>query len=131
MNPRKCLLIISVLILLAGLGTSIIIYRSADDDAYGVLGYEDENGSLYPVMPEDSKVYLRNLELYGGKMGVLTDTLRRWFVRRWHGRNLAFTVAFITLFVSFGFIYAAFQLPSQGHSRAGTDIRGSDNPDGE
>lgn len=131
MNPRECLLIIGVVILLAGLGTSLMIYRSADDAAYGVLGYEDDNGALYPVMPEDSKVYLRNLELYGGKMGVLTDTLRRWFVGRWHGRNLAFTAAFIALFIFFGFIYAAYQLPSHGPPHDDTDIRGADDRDGE
>ena len=53
-------------------------------------------------MPEDSKVYERNLELYGGKANVLADRLRRWFVGLWHGTPLAIIVASVTILASFG-----------------------------
>lgn len=126
-DAQRCLYVISVVILLAGLGSSIMIYLSAEDNVYGVLGYEKGNdGSVYPVMPEDSKLYLRNLELYGGKMEVLADSFRRWFTRLWHGRNLAFTTAFITLCISFGFIYLAHQWPT----RSETDIYRADDWNG-
>jgi hypothetical protein len=92
------------------------------------LGYEEAGGTVYPIMPEDSKKYLRDLELYGGKANVIMDELRRWFIGLWHGKSLAFTVACITIFVSFGVFYAANHLPSRLNSdvpiessRDGTD----------
>jgi len=125
-KPPACLYITGVVILLVGLGGSLVIYWSAGDDVYGVLGYETANGYVYPVMPEDSKLYLRNLELYGGRMGVLLDSFRRWLAGRWHGKNLAFTVAFITLCLSFGFIYIAHQWPTH----ADNDIHHKDGHNG-
>jgi hypothetical protein len=111
------------------LGSAILIYRTAEDTPYGVLGYEEGGGTVYPVMPEDSKQYLRGLELYGGKANVLMDQLRRGFIGLWHGRTLAFTIAFITFFISFALFYTAnYLLPSRLEShdpgeknRDGTD----------
>jgi hypothetical protein len=112
-----CLNLISVIILLVGLGSAILIYRTAEDTPYGVLGYEEGGGTVYPVMPEDSKQYLRGLELYGGKANVLMDQLRRGFIGLWHGKSLAFTVACITVFISFGVFYTAnYLLPSRSES---------------
>jgi len=112
-----CLNLISVTILLIGLGSAIFIYRTAEDTRYGALGYEEGGGTVYPIMPEDSKQYLRGLELYGGKANVLMDQLRRGFIGLWHGRSLAFTVACITIFISFGVFYAAnYLLPSRVES---------------
>ena len=107
LNLYTCLNLISVIILLGGLGSAILIYRTAEDTPYGVLGYEEGGGTVYPVMPEDSKQYLRGLELYGGKANVLMDQLRRGFIGLWHGRTLAFTIAFITFFISFALFYTA------------------------
>ena len=105
--------LISVIILLGGLGSAILIYRTAEDTPYGVLSYEEGGGAVYPVMPEDSKQYLRSLELYGGKANVLMDQLRRGFIGLWHGKSLAFTLAWITIFISFGVFYVAnYLLPS-------------------
>ena len=113
--------LISVIILLGGLGSAILIYRTADDTPYGVLGYEEGGGTVYPVMPEDSKQYLRSLELYGGKANVLMDQLRRGFIGLWHGKSLAFTLAWITIFISFGVFYVAnYLLPSS----LGSDVPG-------
>lgn len=78
----------------------------------GTVGYEEGDGSVYPVMPEDSKSYQRSLELYGGKANVLADQLRRWLIGLWHGRSLAFTTAFITIVVSLViFLAANYSLP--------------------
>ena len=122
---HTCLNLIGVLILLVGLGSAILIYRIAEKDSNSVLGYEEGGGSVYPVKPEDSKKYLRDLELYGGKANVLTDEFRRWFIGLWHGESLAFTAAGITIFISFGVFYAAHHLPSSLKS----DIRSENNRD--
>jgi hypothetical protein len=79
-------------------------------------------------MPEDSKKYLRDLQLYGGKANVLMDEFRRWFVGLWHGKSLAFTIACISIFVSFGVFYAANHLPSSLKSDVPSEING-DGPD--
>jgi hypothetical protein len=105
--------LVSGIILLAGLGSSVLIYELSGDRSTSVLGYEDAGGSVYPILPEDSKQYLRGMELYGGTANVLADELRRWFVGLWHGKSLAFTVAFITIFVSSGIFYTARRLPSR------------------
>jgi hypothetical protein len=52
------------------------------------------------------------MQLYGGKAGVLADEFRRWFVGLWQGKSLAYTVAFITIFMSFLVFYFANHLPS-------------------
>jgi hypothetical protein len=114
------------MILVAGLGSAILIYQTAQNYSGGVLGYEEGGGSVYPVMPEDSKKYLRDLQLYGGKANVLMDEFRRWFVGLWHGKSLAFTIACISIFVSFGVFYAANHLPSSLKS----DVPSENNRDG-
>jgi len=111
--------IISVIVLVVGLGSAFLIYRTAGNVPNSILGYEEGDGVVYPVMPDDSKKYLRDLELYGGKANVLMDEYRRWFVGLWHGESLAFTVACITIFISFGVFYVANHLPS----RLESDIR--------
>lgn len=99
--------LISVIILLVGLGCAAWIYQRAENVPYGALGYEVLDGTIYPIMPEDSKMYLHNLELYGGKLNVIMDDFRRWFVALWHGKSLAFIIACTTIIISGGFFYAA------------------------
>jgi hypothetical protein len=125
-DPQTCLNLISVMILLVGLGSAVLIYRIAENDSNSVFGYEIIGGQAYPIMPEDSKMYLRDLQLYSGKAGVLADEFRRWFVGLWYGKSLAFTVAYITLFVSFVVFYAANHLPS----RLKSDVHSENNRDG-
>jgi len=123
---HTCLNLISAIILLVGLGSAILIYRTAQNNSSGVLGYEEEGGSVYPIMPEDSRKYLRDLELYGGKANVLMDEFRRGFAGLWYGKSLAFTVACISIFISFGVFYAANHLPS----RLKSDVPSENNRDG-
>ncbi len=104
---QTCLNLISALILLVGLGSAVWIYQTAENVPYGALGYVNEGGTLYPVMPEDSKQYQRGLELYGGTANVLVDEFRRWFVGLWQGKSLAFIIAGAAIMISFGFYYAA------------------------
>jgi len=117
-DPRRFLNLIGLIVLLAGLCSAASIYLTARSTSVGVLGYENEGGAEYPIMPDDSKQYLRGLELYGGTANVLSDQLRRWFDGLWHGRSLSYTVAFITILVSAGLFYAANQLqPGDESSR--------------
>jgi hypothetical protein len=99
--------IISAMILLVGLSSATLIYLNAGKNSAGVLGYEAGDGVVYPINPEDSKQYLRDLELYGGKANVLADEFRRWFAGLWHGKSLAFIIAGTAIIVSFGLFYAA------------------------
>ncbi len=117
-DPRTCLNFISAVILLVGLGSAVLIYHAALSDSGSVLGYEDGGGSVYPIMPEDSKQYLGGLALYGGTANVLADEFRRWFARLWHGQSLAFTVGCIAIFISSGVFYAANRLASRQRSDA-------------
>jgi len=112
-NLPAFLYFLSGVVLLAGLGSAVLIYETYLDRSTSVLGYEDAGGSVYPILPEDSKPYLRGLELYGGTANVLADELRRWFIGLWHGKSLAFTVACITIFVSSVLFYTARRLPSR------------------
>jgi hypothetical protein len=111
-DPRTYLTLLSFIILLVGLGSAALIYHTAENDSINVLGYEIIGGQAYPIMPEDSKVYSGNLQRYGGKELVIIDEVNRWFVGLWHGKSLAFTVAFITIFISFVVFFIANHLPS-------------------
>ncbi len=90
-----------------GLGSAVLIYASSHDDWTGAQGYEVADGSVYPVNPEDSKQYLRGLQLYGGTANLLADQLRHWFAGLWHGKPLAWTVACLTILLSSGGFYVA------------------------
>ena len=105
-NLQKHLYLIAAIILLVGICGVILIYLTAENDSDSVLGYEN------------SKRYIHDLELYGGKANVLANEFEHWFVGLWHGKSLAFTVACITIFVSFGFFFVAKHLPSHLKSDA-------------
>jgi len=111
-NLRTSLRLISGIVLVVGLGGAILIYWTSNNTPNGVLGYEEGGGSVYPIRPEDSRRYLRDMELYGGKANVLMDEFRRWFTGLWRGQSLAFTVGFITVSISLGILYVASHLPS-------------------
>jgi hypothetical protein len=118
---RICINLISAIILLVGLGMAIFIYQTADDDSSGVLGYQIIGGTIYPIMPENTKIYKHDLEVYGGKAAVIADDFRRWFIGLWHGKSFAFTIAVITIFVSFAGFFTAGHLPSASESDAGAE----------
>jgi len=94
------LYIVSAALLLAGLGSAILIYLTANNDGDSVPGYEVVGGYIYPRMHENSKKYIHDLEVYGGKAAVLADEFNRWFFGLWHGQTLAFTIAGLTILIS-------------------------------
>jgi hypothetical protein len=93
------LYIICAGLLLTGLGSSIFIYVTADNEENSAPSYEVVGGQVYPGMHEQSKKYIHDLEVYGGKAAVLADQFNRWFYSLWHGQNLAFTIAGLTVFL--------------------------------
>jgi hypothetical protein len=113
LKQRNWLNLLGAVVLLIGLGSAALIYQKAGDRPNVVLGYEEGNGTVYPVEPEDSKEYLRGLELYGGKANVLADKLRRWFVGLGQGKSLAGLVGVMSIIVSCWCFYAAEHLPER------------------
>ncbi|MFL6574606.1 MAG: hypothetical protein ACJ8G4_22835 [Burkholderiales bacterium] len=52
-----------------------------------------------------SKLYVHQLERFGGKAAVMFAQFNRWFVRLWEGRQLGITVAWITIFIAAGLFF--------------------------
>ena len=111
MKRRTRLELVGLVILVAGLGMAVVVDRTAGDGPDRALGYRMDGESPQPVMPEDSKQYLRSLEQYNGKTGVLLYDLRTWFVGLWHGRTLARTLYCLTAVVALAFFYEARRPP--------------------
>jgi hypothetical protein len=105
-NRRTCLYLISAIVLLVGLGSAILIYQSAMENSESGSAYEISGGRIYPGSGYDKK-YVHDLQLYGGQSAVLADRFMRWFDGLWQGKQLAYTVAWITFFISLGFFIAA------------------------
>ncbi len=86
---RARLYVSCLIILVVGLGGAAWIYRTAEDDSNAAM--DEMTGS---------KMYVRELQRFGGKAAVLFDEFNRWFAGRWRGKSLGITVAWISLFVS-------------------------------
>ena len=115
-NQRTCLNLISAIILVVGLGGAAWLYQRAGNGVYGAYGYEVGDGTIYPIMPEDSKMYRHNLEVYGGKLNVMMDDFSHWFSGLWQGKSLAFIIGVTAIMISYGFYYAANHLQPRGKS---------------
>ena len=94
---RKRLRRIAAAILAAGWTSAVVVYFAAGPDSDNPLGYD----------PMQTKTYLHDLELYGGKANVLAAQFRDWFTGLWLGRNLAYTIAVLTRLVALALRYVA------------------------
>ena len=92
---------ILALILIAGFGAAIVIYAMAAPGSANPTGFD----------PEDSKRDLRDIEVYGGKANLLASDFRHTFSSLWHGRRLAFTVAFLTIMLAAAVLFFGAPLP--------------------
>ena len=88
-------------ILVLGFAAAVVISLTAKPPPGNPLGYD----------PMDTKRYLRDMEVYGGKANVLAAQFRDWFDSLWHGRRLAFTVAVLTVMSAFAFKFFTTPLP--------------------
>jgi hypothetical protein len=89
LEPRH-LRLLSYSILILGIGMAIFLYVTASPAPSHPLGYD----------PFDSKKYLRDLEVYGGKINILAVELHQWLASLWRGKPLAYTIACLTIIVS-------------------------------
>jgi hypothetical protein len=77
-------------LLTLGIGLAIVLYMTAAPLPPSPLGYD----------PFTSKKYVRELELYGGKLNLLAVELRQWLASLWRGTALAYTIAVLTLLLA-------------------------------
>ncbi|HXW68894.1 MAG TPA: hypothetical protein VEJ88_04740 [Dissulfurispiraceae bacterium] len=91
-------------ILLVGLGSAILIYITAGNAPDNIPDFEN------------SKIYMHDLELYGGKANVLANEFRNWFAGLWQGKSLAYTIACISIIISFLIYFVANHLQSDSKS---------------
>lgn len=101
-HPQYRLRLIAILVLLVGLASSAAIWLTAEDAVVSSMIAEFKL----------SKLYRHELEAYGGRVTVLADDFMRWVDGLWHGKQLAVTVAVITLLIAAGFLTVAQYLPS-------------------
>jgi hypothetical protein len=126
LHHRAWLNLIAAVILLAGLGSSALIYHRAAHGPQNALGYEGADGTIYPIMPGDSKLYRHNLEVYGGKFSVIMDDFRRWFIGLWQGKSLAVIIAATASLISWALFAAARHPAPPGKF----EVRPEPDPDG-
>ena len=100
-NPQTLLCVIGVIILVVGLGSAHTIYLTA--------GTAPDNRLLHDF--EHSKKYRHELEQFGGAMSIIMDDFSRWFDGLWQGKQLASTVAYISILLSCGCFLVASRWP--------------------
>jgi hypothetical protein len=74
-------------ILVVGFAAAIAAYFRAAARPENPLGYD----------PLESKQYIHDLQVYGGAANVLATEFREWVAGLWYGKNLAYTLAVLTL----------------------------------
>jgi hypothetical protein len=89
----------SVLITVIGVAASILIY------CFNGPGSSDSAD----FRPDDSKIYVREVEKYGGQGELVLRDLDDEFFSIWHGRRLALTILVLT--GATVWIYRFFALP--------------------
>ncbi len=101
-NRKKRINIVAGIILSVGLLGSAIIYLAAD--------HEPDAETVYQFKQEDSKRYVHDMELYGGKANVVASNIRSWFAGLWAGKQLASTVVWLTVITFAAFLFLADRL---------------------
>lgn len=94
-------------VLAVGLTVAALIYALAPSDEGIDAASEIARGRMYQ----------HNLELMGGKAGALMAEFNEWFAGLWHGRSLAYTVAFLAIVAALG-CFGAARLMSEPHGNS-------------
>ena len=99
---QKRLYASSIIVLIVGLCSAVLIYFAVKDDSDLAGAYQIVivDGNAYPIAARDSKMYVRELRRFGGKAAVLFDEIDDWFAGLWRGKSLAKTVGWISVFLS-------------------------------
>ena len=111
MAPQARVRAVTRAILVLGFAAAIVIYLTASSPPGNPLGYD----------PMDTKKYLRDLEVYGGKANVIATQFKDWFATLWHGKRLALTVVALTVIAAFAFNFFATPLPPPDEESAGDE----------
>jgi hypothetical protein len=77
-------------ILAVGFGAALVAWVVARARPENPLGYD----------PLDNKKYIHDLQVYGGTANVVAAEFREWFAGLWYGKNLAYTIAVLTVLVA-------------------------------
>jgi hypothetical protein len=78
--------------------------------AYRVAVVDEMSDSLM-AQARNTKDYQGQMEYIGGNANVLGSEISGWFAGLWHGRNLAYTLAVLTIIAALMCFYIAFALP--------------------
>jgi hypothetical protein len=89
----------SILISVIGITASVLIF------CFNGPGSSDPSD----LSPDDSKIYVREVEKFGGEGELLLQELNDEFASLWQGRRLAFTILVLT--GAAVWIYRFFALP--------------------
>jgi hypothetical protein len=95
-NPLIRCYFVTAGILLVGFGSAVAIYLTADD-------IPDNPFAEY----EQSKRFAHEVQRMGGKMALVANDASAWFAALWHGQQLAYTVAGITMVIALGYYVIA------------------------
>jgi hypothetical protein len=93
-------------VLLVGLASAIAVYMTAVNPADDPLGN--------PM--DTSKIYQRNMEMVGGTANLVAGQITDWVKGLFQGRTLAYTLAFLTLALAYGFFFITEDLPAEGRA---------------
>lgn len=88
------------LILLVGLASAALVYRSA---------VTDYDSAVVKVL-NNTKKNEYDMEVIGGKANILASELREWFAGLWHGRRLAHTLTLFSVGGSLACFFVAHRL---------------------
>jgi hypothetical protein len=87
---HECIFYSGVLILACGLISAALIYLFAPDSGSDTREIEFANPRAYEFQ----------IERLGGKAAVYAVRFNEWFSSLWHGRQLAFTVAVLSIAIA-------------------------------
>jgi len=94
---------LAAIILVVGFALSSVVFVLAPEDV--------EPSGTYVIATGNSKSYLNQLERIGGKSAVVAAEFSEWFDGLWHGRQLAGTLAVLTIGAALACMAAARLLP--------------------
>jgi hypothetical protein len=94
---------LGVVVLVAGLGSAVLIWRAQDRIEREAEAAQSADPAA-PLSPLDSRKQVRDVEMYYGKLGVLMEEADELL----HGKPLAKTIAVVSVLTATGlFLFAA------------------------
>jgi hypothetical protein len=96
---------LGVVVLVAGLGSAVLIWRAQDRIEREAEAAQSADPAA-PLSPLDSRKQVRDVEMYYGKLGVLVEEAKELL----HGKPLAKTIAVVTVLTATGLFLVAARL---------------------